>query len=119
MILPIQHEIAKSSRSKSLVQQKLRGENLSHYDHRDFICLFLSDYPSKPRAEGGRRRAASEASWGAALCFKFRSIPSAAVYRGCATVFGASGAILMLSGAILMPQWGHFDALFFVNIVNI
>ena len=44
VILPIQHEIAKLSRSKSLVQQKLEGENLSHYDHRDSICLFLLDY---------------------------------------------------------------------------
>ena len=58
--------------------------------------------PAPKAAEGRLRRAASEASWGAALCFKFRSISGAAVYRGCATVFGARGAILMLSGAILM-----------------
>ena len=73
-------------------------------------------YPSKPRAEGGlgrRRRAASEASLGAALCFKFRSISGAAVHRGCATVFGAGLLILTPRLLILTPRLPILMLLFF------
>ena len=77
-----------------------------------FRVHFIPASPAPQAAEGRLRRAASKASWGAALCFKFMSISGAAVYRGCATVFGARGEVLM-------PQWGYFDTSVFVNIVNI